>query len=101
MLNEGSSTRALTTQSIALSNTIKDMARKIDHMEKTVHALKPLAEAMEKLTADGTKPQNKKADGGTSEPNQHTIHCSSRGMLAMVGDVHCTTSLNGPDALHC
>ena len=60
VLNEQSSTRALTKQSIALSNTIKDLARKIDQMVKTVNALKPLAEAMDKLTADGTQPRNKK-----------------------------------------
>ena len=60
VLNDRRSTRALTKQSIALSNTIKEMAGKIDHMEKTVNALKPLAEAMDKLTADATQPQNKK-----------------------------------------
>ena len=60
VLNERSSTRALTKQRIALSNTIKDLARKIDQMEETVNVPKPLAEAMDKLTADGTQPQNKK-----------------------------------------
>ena len=39
-------------------------------------------------------------EGGTIEPNQHTIRCSSRGPLAVDKDVHCTTALNGPDALH-
>ena len=66
---------------------------------KTVNALKPLAEAMDKLTADGTQP-HKKAEGGTSDPNQHTTHCSSHSPLALVEDVHCSTSLIGPDARH-
>ena len=59
VFNDRSSTRALTKQS-ALSNTITDLAQKIDNREKTVEALKPLAEATDKLTADGTQPQNKK-----------------------------------------
>ena len=60
VLNERSSGRALTKQSIELSNAIKDLARKIGHMEKNVNALKTLPEAMDKLTADRTQPQNKK-----------------------------------------
>ena len=60
VLNKRSSIRALTKQGCALRNPIKDLARKIDHMQKTVNAQKPLAEAMDKLTADGRQPQNKK-----------------------------------------